>query len=320
MTGFRIPGVAISPYARRGLREPHDRDPRVDPQARRVPLRTRLPDQAAPLRVATSAASFDWENPRFDPPQLPDPAPPSPRRARNSSRARPRNALIAVWMRCRGARRVRASTSAHRRCSPTSSTSGYRRGRRSPTGSSPARMPVKRLAAGRRLGGEPMIRAGAGHHRRASPWTGSAPGPPHRGRPAREACLHRGARERGRRRHVRGGDGDPLSRQDADLRRARSSPTTTRTGHFSLDNYISMVSGQAPNPHDAGGLPDLHRLPPGDPGSGRAGASAPVASTRRGVQNIATQLEGSGLHVEGLHAGHGATPPGGSPPAAGIRH
>ncbi len=63
LTGFRTPAVAISPYARRRAGQPHDRHPRVDPEADLLPLRARLPEQAPPLRLQhraqlpTSAAS-----------------------------------------------------------------------------------------------------------------------------------------------------------------------------------------------------------------------------------------------------------------------
>ena len=56
ITGFRIPGVAISPYARRGhvshMTVTHESILKLD----LLPLRPGLPEQAAPLRLATSAA------------------------------------------------------------------------------------------------------------------------------------------------------------------------------------------------------------------------------------------------------------------------
>ena len=54
ITGFRVPAVAISPYARAGAqgraRQPHDLHPRVDPEADLLPLPARPPEQAPPLR------------------------------------------------------------------------------------------------------------------------------------------------------------------------------------------------------------------------------------------------------------------------------
>ncbi len=75
MTGFRIPGVAISPYARRGyvshMTVTHESILKL------VAYRFGLGYLTKRHRYASNIGrSFDWENPRFDPPQLPDPAPP----------------------------------------------------------------------------------------------------------------------------------------------------------------------------------------------------------------------------------------------------
>ena len=71
------------------------------------------------------------------------------------------------------------------------------------------------------------------------------------------------------------------------LRRAgrASSRTTTASAHNSLDNYIAMVSGQAPNAADAGRLPGLHRLPARAPPAPTARSSGRAASIRASVQD-----------------------------------
>jgi phosphatidylinositol-3-phosphatase len=70
------------------------------------------------------------------------------------------------------------------------------------------------------------------------------------------------------------------------------------TGHLSLDNYISMVSGQAPNPDTQADCPFYSNFQPGLPSSDGqlvgAGCVYPP-----GVQNIATQLEGNGYTWRG---------------------
>jgi phosphatidylinositol-3-phosphatase len=70
------------------------------------------------------------------------------------------------------------------------------------------------------------------------------------------------------------------------------------TGHLSLDNYISMISGQAPNPYTQADCPNYTNVTPGMPASDGqifgVGCVYPA-----GVQNIATQLEGSGYTWKG---------------------
>ncbi len=76
-------------------------------------------------------------------------------------------------------------------------------------------------------------------------------------------------------------------------------PNYYATGHESLDNYISMVSGQAPNAETQADcqlysdfLPGVPVLPPGQY-VGQGCVYPP------GVQNIATQLEGNGYTWKG---------------------
>jgi hypothetical protein len=70
------------------------------------------------------------------------------------------------------------------------------------------------------------------------------------------------------------------------------------TGHLSLDNYISMVSGQAPNPYTQADCPIYNNVTPGLPSADGqivgVGCVYPA-----GVQNIATQLEGNGYTWKG---------------------
>jgi phospholipase C len=75
ITGLRIPGVAISPYARRG----HVNHMTVTHESilKLVAYRFGLGYLNKRHRYASNIGrSFDWEHPRFDPPQLPDPATP----------------------------------------------------------------------------------------------------------------------------------------------------------------------------------------------------------------------------------------------------
>jgi phospholipase C len=75
ITGLRIPGVAISPYARRG----HVSHMTVTHESilKLVSYRFGLGYLNKRHRYASNIGrSFDWERPRFDPPQLPDPATP----------------------------------------------------------------------------------------------------------------------------------------------------------------------------------------------------------------------------------------------------
>jgi phosphatidylinositol-3-phosphatase len=75
-------------------------------------------------------------------------------------------------------------------------------------------------------------------------------------------------------------------------------PNYYATGHLSLDNYISMVSGQAPNLVTQADCPFYTNFVPGLPSSngqyiGQGCVYPP------GVQNIATQLEGNGYTWKG---------------------
>jgi phospholipase C len=75
ITGLRIPGIAISPYARRGyvshMTVTHESILKL------VSYRFGLGYLNKRHRYASNVGrSFDWEHPRFDPPQLPDPDPP----------------------------------------------------------------------------------------------------------------------------------------------------------------------------------------------------------------------------------------------------
>jgi phospholipase C len=75
ITGLRIPGVAISPYARRG----HVSHMTVTHESilKLVSYRFGLGYLNKRHRYASNIGrSFDWEHPRFEPPQLPDPATP----------------------------------------------------------------------------------------------------------------------------------------------------------------------------------------------------------------------------------------------------
>jgi hypothetical protein len=70
------------------------------------------------------------------------------------------------------------------------------------------------------------------------------------------------------------------------------------TGHFSLDNYISMVSGQAPNPYTQADCPVYANVTPGLPvADGQVFGIGCVYPS--GTQNIATQLEGNGYTWKG---------------------
>jgi phospholipase C len=75
ITGFRIPGVAISPYARRG----HVSHMTVTHESilKLVAYRFGLGYLSKRHRYASNIGrSFDWEHPNFDPPSLPHPAAP----------------------------------------------------------------------------------------------------------------------------------------------------------------------------------------------------------------------------------------------------
>ena len=75
-------------------------------------------------------------------------------------------------------------------------------------------------------------------------------------------------------------------------------PNYYATGHLSLDNYISMVSGQAPNTETQSDCQFYTKFLPGTPTTngqyiGQGCVYPP------GVQNIATQLEGNGYTWKG---------------------
>jgi phosphatidylinositol-3-phosphatase len=80
------------------------------------------------------------------------------------------------------------------------------------------------------------------------------------------------------------------------------------TGHFSLDNYISMVSGQAPNPYTQADCPSYANVLPGVPTSdGQVLGIGCVYPN--GVQTIANQLEGNGLTWKGYMQDMGNSAP-----------
>jgi hypothetical protein len=75
-------------------------------------------------------------------------------------------------------------------------------------------------------------------------------------------------------------------------------PNYYATGHLSLDNYISMVSGQAPNIETQADCPFYSDLIPGLPTSGGQFVGQGCVYPP-GTQNIATQLEGVGYSWRG---------------------
>jgi len=75
-------------------------------------------------------------------------------------------------------------------------------------------------------------------------------------------------------------------------------PNYYATGHLSLDNYISMVSGQGPNAETQSDCQVYTKFLPGTPTSnGQYVGQGCVYGP--GVQNIATQLEGNGYTWKG---------------------
>jgi phosphatidylinositol-3-phosphatase len=75
-------------------------------------------------------------------------------------------------------------------------------------------------------------------------------------------------------------------------------PNYYGTGHLSLDNYISMVSGQAPNSYTQADCPDYTNIFPGLPGSdGQVIGLGCVYPSN--VQTIANQLDGNGYTWKG---------------------
>jgi hypothetical protein len=71
-------------------------------------------------------------------------------------------------------------------------------------------------------------------------------------------------------------------------------PNYYSIGHESNDNYVAMISGQAPNPENQGDCEDFDNLDPGTISSyGQAVGDGCVFPS--GVQTIADQLDGAGL-------------------------
>jgi hypothetical protein len=78
-------------------------------------------------------------------------------------------------------------------------------------------------------------------------------------------------------------------------------------GHASLDNYIAMVSGQAPNPETQGDCPFFHDVSPGTVGpDGEAIGSGCVYPAT--VKTVADQLAAKGLTWKGYMQDMGADP------------
>jgi hypothetical protein len=94
-------------------------------------------------------------------------------------------------------------------------------------------------------------------------------------------------------------------------------PKYYATGHLSLDNYISMVSGQAPNPQTQADCIFYNDFGPGTPtADGQYIGSGCVYPPQ--VETIANQLEGSGYTWKGyMEDMNAAAPPG---KAAPCRH
>src|SRR3954470_3066003 len=75
-------------------------------------------------------------------------------------------------------------------------------------------------------------------------------------------------------------------------------PEYYATGHLSLDNYISMVSGQGPNPQTQADAPLFTDFVPGNPGDdGQTMGSGVVYPAS--VKTIADQLAAKGLEWRG---------------------
>ena len=78
-------------------------------------------------------------------------------------------------------------------------------------------------------------------------------------------------------------------------------------GHASNDNYIAMISGQAPNPQNQGDCPLFDNFAPGTAGSnGQAVGSGCVFPTS--VQTIASQLDAAHLTWRDYNQSMGADP------------
>ncbi len=289
MTGFRSPGVAISPYAAR--RVSHRGRPRVDPEDDLLPLRARRPQEAPPLRLE-HRDSFNWEKPGLRRPNLPIPASPARRPASpppsgsSSTTAPSSNEGLSI-----GAP------------GPCSENPMKRRLRRSGPPSPRAGFTAVDVAK-RQLGGalevdESMIRKPLSD-RRSRCWrlASAAAAQAPRQRPCDRTIkprLHHRARERERRRRPSARTARrPYLSQDAALA-GRLPAQLLRDRPLSLDNYIAMVSGQAPEPRDPGRLPGLRRLHararrprdgqvhrPGVRLSGRRSRRSPTSSRTRG--------------------------------------
>ena len=79
------------------------------------------------------------------------------------------------------------------------------------------------------------------------------------------------------------------------------------TGHLSLDNYVSMVSGQGPNPYTQADAPLYIDFFPGAPGpDGQYIGQGSVYPTQ--VKTIADQLDAKGLSWRGYMQDMGADP------------
>ncbi|MGH2857454.1 MAG: alkaline phosphatase family protein [Solirubrobacteraceae bacterium] len=85
-------------------------------------------------------------------------------------------------------------------------------------------------------------------------------------------------------------------------------PNYYGVGHSSLDNYIAMVSGQAPNPSTQADCGIYADFPPGgSPGSyGQQPGSGCIYPA--GIPSIATQLDGAGLSWRDYNESMGADP------------
>src|SRR5918911_1978781 len=79
------------------------------------------------------------------------------------------------------------------------------------------------------------------------------------------------------------------------------------TGHLSLDNYVSMVSGQGPNPYTQADAPLYINFLPGTPGpNGQYVGQGSVYPTQ--VKTIADQLDAAGGSRGGGIEGIGKAP------------
>jgi phosphatidylinositol-3-phosphatase len=80
------------------------------------------------------------------------------------------------------------------------------------------------------------------------------------------------------------------------------------TGHYSLDNYISLVSGQAPNPATQNDCPQYQDVTPGTPAAdGQVSASAGCVYPAS-AQTLFNQLDAKGVSWKGYLQDMGNTP------------